>query len=92
MSTKSNWTQELADWAASGLSKKKFCESRGLRYQSFIYHFGRSQPNRKTHSFEQISLPDVQFSDRVDFYFSDGRCVCFPVSTPKEVVRFLVSL
>ena len=92
MNTSNNWPEEIHAWSASGLSKQKFCNDRGLAYQSFLYHFNRKKVKEEPSSFRQVILPDLKRDEQIEFHYSDGRCVCFPVSTPKDIVRFLVSL
>ena len=54
-------------------------------------HLKRSSESASD-GFRQIVVGADLVNDRIDFYYPDGRCVCFPVSTPKDVIRFLVSL
>lgn len=91
MRTKQNWPQVIADYDQSGLSKMAFCKTRNVSYQSFLMHWKRSQ-EKVSDGFEQIVLSDNLTHDRIDYHWADGRCVSFPVSTPKETIRFLIGL
>jgi len=54
-------------------------------------HFKRSQEDHST-GFRQIAFGgNVKIDERIDFYFPDGRQISFPISVPKEIIRFLVS-
>ena len=92
MTTKINWDQQVEDWKASGLSKLAFCKERSLAYHSFIYFSKRPPVCETDNGFQQVVLQSSDLVNRIDFPFTDGRCVSFPSSTPKEVIRFLVSL
>lgn len=91
MRTKQNWPEVISDFHQSGLSKVAFCKGRGVSYQSFLMHLKRSE-GFESKGFEQIVLTNNAASDRIDYYWTDGRCVSFPISTPKETIRFLLSL
>jgi hypothetical protein len=91
MRTKQNWPQVIEEFHQSGKTKVAFCRDRGVSYQSFLMHFKRSQDNADA-GFQQILVNSNLSSDRIDYYFTDGRCVSFPIGTSKEIMRFLVSL
>jgi len=91
MKIKQNWSEFIDAWKISGLSKQAFCKSKGIPYHSFLYHVNK-KINSDSGGFRQVVLQNLDGADRIEFHFPDGRCVCFPVSTPKEIVRFLVSL
>jgi len=91
MRTKQNWPLVIEEFDKSGLSKVSFCKDRGISYQSFMMHFKRSQEDHST-GFRQIAFGgNVKIDERIDFYFPDGRQISFPISVPKEIIRFLVS-
>jgi hypothetical protein len=91
MRTKQNWPQVIADFHQSGLNKVAFCKDRGVSYQSFLMHLKRSE-GVESKGFEQIVLGSDLSPDRIDYHWADGRCVSFPVSTPKDTIRFLIGL
>ncbi len=95
MKTKVNWKELIEDWKKSGISKKQFCKIERIPYKNFLYHFNqhqKMQPRAALPVFQQLELQSEQFGDRIDFDFGDGRRVSFPISTPLEVVRILVSI
>ena len=92
MRSKHDWDALLTEWASSDMSRKRFCDSKGLSYQSFLYHFKKKESTRFNSGFRQISIADAHSSDRVDYYFADGRRISFPLITPRELIRFLLSL
>lgn len=92
MRSKHNWEVLLAEWESSDMSRKKFCVAKGLSYQSFLYHFKKKESARFNGGFRQIAIADSQNGDRVDYYFADGRRISFPLVTPREMIRFLLSL
>jgi hypothetical protein len=91
MRTKQDWPKVIADYHASGLSKMAFCKENNLSYQSFLMHWKRSLTSEPA-GFRQVLVNTNESLHRIDFHFADGRCVCFPVDTPKDVIRFLLSL
>ena len=92
MTQKSNWASILAEWSASGKSKKQFCEERGLRYQNFMYHHKRALQAEGISGFQRVRFDTVPQDVHIEYHFGDGRKVSFPIHTPKEFVRFLIGL
>lgn len=91
MRTKQNWPDVIEEFHQSGKTKVAFCKDRGVSYQSFLMHFKRSQETVDD-GFKQILVNGNASPDRIDYYFTDGRCVSFPLNTPKDIIRFLLSL
>lgn len=89
MRTKHNWPQLIEDWKSSSQNKHSFCKERGICYQSFLHQFKATNQVQSGQGFQQVFLNST---DRIDFHFTDGRCISFPITTPKDIVRFLVSL
>lgn len=74
------------------MSKQKFCKEQDLAYHSFLYHLKKDAVSPIAEGFQQVILQSDSITDRIDFYFGDGRRVSFPQSTPAELVRVFVSL
>jgi hypothetical protein len=91
MRTKQDWPKVITDYHSSGKSKVAFCKENNISYQSFLMHLKRSMTS-EPQGFRQVWVGGNESSQRVEFHFTDGRCVCFPVDTPKDVIRFLLSL
>jgi hypothetical protein len=90
MRSKQNWPALILDWQQSGLTKVAFCKDRGISYQSFIWNLKRVDRSDEG-EFRQIVVHDTSPGERIDYHFPDGRCVSFPVSTPRELIRFLIA-
>lgn len=89
---KTNWKGHLAAWESSGQSKKKYCEEKGLSYQSFVYHFSRSKISKED-GFSQVQISNPAMDhEKIDYHFADGRTVSFPCQVPKELIRFILSI
>lgn len=91
MRTKQNWPLVIEEYHKSGKSKVAFCKENNVSYQSFLMHLKRSE-DVTSDGFRQIVVGSDPISDRIDFHLADGRCVCFPLDTPKDMIRFLLSL
>jgi hypothetical protein len=91
MRTRHDWPVLIEQWRASGLSRKAFCRTHDLPYQSFLWNMRRREESG-TGEFRQLILKEEQPHDRIDYHFADGRCVSFPLSASKELIRFLLSL
>lgn len=92
MKEKINWSLMIENWEASELSKQAFCNERGLTYQTFLYHLRKRERVDEGGGFQQVVIGNGLGPEKIDYFFCDGRCVSFPVNTPKEVVRFILSL
>jgi hypothetical protein len=92
MSTKIEWTAIIQQWEASGLSKQAFCKRESIAYHVFLYHFKRNSTTSEVGSFQQVMIDADNSSDKIDFFWQDGRSIRFPISTPKEIIRFILSL
>ena len=93
MKTKHNWAEILETWKSSGKSKQQFCKENELVYATFLYNYKKLQTAPSAHgAFQQVMLDGTIISDRIDYHFADGRCICFPASASKDMIRFLVSL
>jgi len=89
---KTNWKEHLAAWESSGQSKKKYCDTNGLSYQSFVYHFNRSKISKED-GFSQVQISNQAVGhEKVDYHFADGRTVSFPYHVPKDLIRFILSI
>ena len=91
MKTKQNWPELITEFHNSGKSKIAFCKDRGVSYQSFLMHLKRTHEGVQG-GFQEIVLQGTTSSDRIEFHFPDGRIVSFPITTPKDTIRFLVNL
>jgi hypothetical protein len=92
MKSNINWAEHIAKWEVSGMSKQAFCAQESLSYQSFLYHHKRSLQRDVQGSFHQLSVSATRGDDKIDYFFQDGRRVSFPLSTAKEMIRFVLSL
>lgn len=92
MKIKVNWTEQIQKWEASGMNKLAFCKQESLHYQSFLYHTKRRIQQEDKGSFQQLRIGAGVVDDKIDYFFCDGRRVSFPVSTSKEMIRFVLSL
>ncbi|MFN8698284.1 MAG: IS66 family insertion sequence element accessory protein TnpA [Flavobacteriales bacterium] len=91
MRSKQNWPALILEWQESGQTRAAFCKDRGISYQSFLWNLKRmSRPEEG--EFRQIMVHDMAAGERIDYHFSDGRCVSFPVSAPRELIRFIIGL
>ncbi len=91
MTTKHDWPLWIEQWRTSGLSKLAFCKANQLPYQSFLWNVKRREDDSGG-EFKQLILQDTSGHDRIDYHFPDGRCVSFPLSAPRELIRFFLSL
>lgn len=89
MRSKQNWPALILEWQQSGLSKVAFCKDKGLSYQSFLWQLRRGE-QRSDGEFKRLVVREALPDDRIDYHFADGRCVSFPVSAPRELIRFLI--
>jgi hypothetical protein len=93
MRIKHNWSEILETWKSSGKSKQQFCKESGLVYPTFLYNLKKLEGVAPDSGrFQQVILEGASGMDRIEYHHSDGRCISFPVSAPKELIRFLVSL
>ncbi|HEX4887399.1 MAG TPA: hypothetical protein VFV37_05060 [Luteibaculaceae bacterium] len=93
MRTKIQWAEHIRQWQESGLSRRKFCEIQGLSYVSFLYHQKRSVELAKDGgNFEQVFIHAKESLEKIEFCTPSGGRWSFPVHTPKELIRFLISL
>ena len=81
----------IEEFQKSGKSKVEFCKERGIGYQSLLTHLKRSG-EATVGGFRRLVVGGVNHDEKIDFHFPDGRCVSFPVTAPKEMIRFLVGL
>lgn len=82
----------IENWESSELSKQAFCNERGLTYQTFLYHLRKREQKEDGGTFQQVLVGSSFGAEKIDYFFCDGRCVSFPINTPKEVIRFILSL
>jgi hypothetical protein len=93
MKTKPNWPEILETWKSSGKSKQQFCKEYELVYATFLYNWKKLQTAPAASGrFQQVMFEGNIISERIDYHFADGRCICFPASASKDMIRFLVSL
>jgi hypothetical protein len=93
MKTKHNWPEIIETWKSSGKSKQEFCKDHELVYATFLYNLKKLQTSRSANGvFQQVMFDSNIIADRIDYHFADGRCICFPASASKDMIRFLVSL
>ncbi|HEX4886637.1 MAG TPA: hypothetical protein VFV37_01195 [Luteibaculaceae bacterium] len=87
------WADYFRQWQESGLSRRKFCEVQVLSYVSFMYHQKRSvELAQDEGNFEQVFIHAKESSEKIEFCTPAGGRWSFPVHTPKELIRFLISL
>ncbi len=82
----------IENWESSGLSKQAFCYERGLIYPTFLYHLRKLEETVDSGTFQQVLLGSSFGTDKINYFLCDGRCVSFPINTPKEVIRFIPSM
>jgi hypothetical protein len=92
MKEKINWSLMIESWESSGLSKQAFCIQHGLTYQSFLYHLKKREQINDSGTFQQVLVGSSFGPEKIDYFLCDGRCVSFPINTPKEVIRLILSL
>jgi hypothetical protein len=91
MRSKKNWLALFLEWQESGQTKSAFCKDRGISYQSFLWNLKRMNRSEEG-EFRQIMVHDMSAVEHIDNHFPDGRCVSFPVSAPRELIRFIIGL
>jgi len=92
MKERKNWIELIEKWELSGLSKHAFCNQEALSYQRFLYHTKKCLQEAEHGAFQQVNIGVKSSDDKIDYFFCDGRRVSFPLSTSKEMIRFILSL
>lgn len=92
MKERKNWIELIEKWETSGMSKQAFCNRESLSYQTFLYHTNKRLQRVEHGAFQQVSIGVKSGDHKIDYFFCDGRRVSFPVSTSKEMIRFILSL
>ena len=94
----SHWLPVIAEWQASGLDERAYCESIGVKLDTFRYHRYRANKSaassKESAGFRAVKLaPEVRHST-TSIVLHAGRCrmelpAILPMATIAELVKAL---
>ena len=79
-----SWQEHLDRCAASGQSKREYCEQHNLSYKSFFYH--QRKLATLNGAFEEVPVSFIENVTQIEYHFLDGTHLSFPALILRSVL------
>jgi hypothetical protein len=83
-----SWQEHFARCAASGQSKRMYCDQHNISYKSFFYH-QRKQQKVGVGSFDEVPVSFTRDDASIEYYFLNGTHLRFPASALKSILEII---
>ena len=80
----------MEEWRASGLSKKDFSASKGIKYMTLIDWFGRRQKRSNQNKFIALQVTSTHTGAFAEIHFDNMRKIILHQSVSPEFIRSLL--
>jgi hypothetical protein len=85
-----SWQEHFERCAASGQSKRKYCDQHNISYKSFFYH-QRKRERVDVGTFQEVPVALGKDETQMEYHFLNGTHLRFPASALRLVFDLITT-